>query len=70
MTNPTQSSYKHNYSVPQPEYSDVLQLPRSIMKEEGNDITQGHLDESTLVELRDDLINNWDIYYSNPNYQP
>jgi hypothetical protein len=28
------------------------------------------LDESTLVDLRDDLINNWDIHYSNPNYQP
>jgi hypothetical protein len=38
------------------------------MKGEGNDCTQGHLDESTLVELRDDLINNWDIHYSNPNY--
>jgi hypothetical protein len=52
------------------EYSNVLQLPRSIMKGEGNDITRGHLDESTLVELRYDLINNWDIHYSNPNYQP
>ncbi len=28
------------------------------------------MDESTLVELRDDLINNWDIHYSNPNYGP
>jgi hypothetical protein len=28
------------------------------------------LDESTLVELKNDLINNWDIHYSNPNYQP
>ncbi len=40
------------------------------MKGEGNDVTKGHLDKSTLVELRDDLINNWDIHYSNPNYQP
>ncbi len=40
------------------------------MKGEGNNITLGHLDESTLVELRDDLINNWDIHYSNPNYRP
>ncbi len=40
------------------------------MKGEGNNITQGHLDKSTLVELRDDLINNWDIHYSNPKYQP
>jgi hypothetical protein len=40
------------------------------MKEEGNNITQGHSDESTLLELRDDLINNWDIHYSNPDYQP
>ncbi len=40
------------------------------MKGEGNDITQGHLDKYTLVELRDDLINNWDIHYSNPIYRP
>jgi hypothetical protein len=40
------------------------------MKGEGNDITQGHLDKSPLVELIDDLINNWDIHYSNPNYRP
>jgi hypothetical protein len=40
------------------------------MKGEGKDITQGLLDESTLLELRDDLINNWDIHYSNPKYQP
>jgi hypothetical protein len=40
------------------------------VKGEGNNTTQGHLDKSTLVELRDDLINNWDIHYSNPNYRP
>jgi hypothetical protein len=40
------------------------------MKGEGHDITRGHLDKSTLVELRDDLINKWDIHYSNPNYRP
>jgi hypothetical protein len=40
------------------EYTDVLQLPQSIMKEKGKDVIQGHLDESTLLELRDDLINN------------
>jgi hypothetical protein len=28
------------------------------------------LDESTLSELRDDLINNWEILYSNPDYRP
>ncbi len=28
------------------------------------------MDESTLIELRDDLINNWDIHYSYPKYQP
>ncbi len=39
------------------------------MKGESNEINQGHLDKSTLVELRDDLINNWDIHYSNPDYQ-
>jgi hypothetical protein len=48
-------------------YTNVLQLPQSIMK--GKDVTQGHLDESTLLELRDDLINNWDIHYSNVDYQ-
>ena len=52
------------------EYSNVLQLPQSIMKGEGINITRGHLDESTLVELRDDLINNWDIRFSNPDYRP
>jgi hypothetical protein len=52
------------------EYSNVLRLPRSIMKEEGKDVTRGHLDMSTLFELRDDLINNWDIHYSNPKYCP
>jgi hypothetical protein len=51
-------------------YTNVLRLPRSIMKGEGNDVTQGHLDESTLLELRDDLIYNWDIHYSNPTYRP
>jgi hypothetical protein len=50
------------------EYTDVLRLPRSIMKGDGEDVTQGHLDKSTLLELRDDLINNWDINYSNPKY--
>jgi hypothetical protein len=39
-------------------YSNVLRLSQSIMKGEGNNITQGHLDKSTLVELSDDLINN------------
>jgi hypothetical protein len=38
------------------------------MKGKGKDVSRGHLDESTLLELRDDLINNWDIHYSNPNY--
>ncbi len=28
------------------------------------------MDESFLLDLRDDLINNWDIHYSNPNYRP
>jgi hypothetical protein len=28
------------------------------------------LDESILLELRDDLINIWDIHYSNPDYRP
>jgi hypothetical protein len=44
-------------------YTDVLRLPRFIMK--GKDVTWGHLDKSTLLELRDNLINNWDIHYSN-----
>jgi hypothetical protein len=49
-------------------YTDVLQLPRSILK--GNDFTGGHLDKSTLLALRDDVINNWDTNYSNANFQP
>jgi hypothetical protein len=40
------------------------------MKGEGKDVTQGYLDKSTLLELRDDLINNWDMHYSNPHYRP
>jgi hypothetical protein len=40
------------------------------MKGKGKDVTQGHLDKSTILELRYDLINNWDIYYSNPDYRP
>jgi hypothetical protein len=48
------------------EYTNVLQLPRSIMK--GKYFTQGPLDKSTLLALRDDLINNWDINYSNADY--
>ncbi len=52
------------------EYTDVLRLPRSIMKGKGKDVTQGRLDRLTLLELRDDLINNWDIHYSNPKYRP
>jgi hypothetical protein len=52
------------------EYTNVLRLPQSIMKGEGKDVTQGHLDKLTLLELRDDLINNWDIHYNNLNYRP
>ncbi len=50
--------------------TDVLRLPRSLMKAQGQQVTRGCLDESTLSELRDDLINNWEILYSNPKYQP
>ena len=41
-----------------------------MMKAQGKQITRGCLDESTLSELRDDLIKNWEILYSNPEYQP
>ncbi len=51
-------------------YTDILQLPQSMMKGQGKEVTQGHLDKSTLLELRDDLLNNWEIQYSNPEYQP
>jgi hypothetical protein len=47
-------------------YTDVLQLPQSILKDE--DFTEGRLDESTLLALRDDVINNWDINYSNADF--
>ncbi len=40
------------------------------MKAQGQQVTQRCLDKSTLSELRDDLINNWEILYSNPNYHP
>jgi hypothetical protein len=40
------------------------------MKGKGKDVTQGHLDKSTLLELRDDLINNWGIHYNKREYQP
>jgi hypothetical protein len=40
------------------------------MKAQGKQVTRGCLDESTLSELRDDLINNWEVLYSNPGYQP
>jgi hypothetical protein len=50
------------------EYTNVLRLPRSIMKGKGKDVTREHLEDSTLLELRDDLINNWGIHYSNPDY--
>ncbi len=49
--------------------TDVLQLPQSLMKGQSKQVTQGCLDKSTLSELRDDLINNWEILYSNPEYQ-
>jgi hypothetical protein len=48
--------------------TDVLRLPRSLMKAQGKQVTRGCLDESTLSELKDDLLNNWEILYSNPKY--
>jgi hypothetical protein len=50
--------------------TNVLRLPRSLTKAKGQQVTQGCLDESTLSELRDDLLNNWEILYSNPEYRP
>ena len=50
--------------------TDVLRLPRSLMKAQGQQVTQGCLDKSTLSELRDDLLNNWEILYINPEHQP
>ncbi len=49
--------------------TNVLRLPQSLMKAQGQQVTQGCLDESTLSELRDVLLNNWEILYSNPEYQ-
>ncbi len=40
------------------------------MKAQGKQVTQGCLDKSTLSELRNNLINNWEILYSNSKYQP
>ena len=50
--------------------TDVLQLPRSMMKAQGNQISGGCLDPSTLTDFRDDLIENWDTLYSHTNYRP
>jgi hypothetical protein len=50
------------------EYTNVLQLPQSILK--GEDFTEWRLDKSTLLPLRDNLISNWDINYSNANFRP
>jgi hypothetical protein len=50
--------------------TNVLQLPRSLMKAQGQQVTRGCLDESSLSKLRDDLLNNWEILYSNPEYRP
>ncbi len=47
-----------------------LRLLRSLMKAQGQQVTRGCLDKSALSELRDDLINNQEILYSNPNYHP
>jgi hypothetical protein len=40
--------------------------PQSILK--GEDFTEGRLDKSTLLALRNDDINNWDTSYSNANF--
>jgi hypothetical protein len=40
------------------------------MKAQGQQVTQGCLDRSALSELSDDLLNNWEILYSNPECQP
>jgi hypothetical protein len=40
------------------------------MKAQGQQVTRGCLGKSTLSELRDDLLNHWEILYSNPKYQP
>ncbi len=50
--------------------TNVLQLSQSLMKAQGKQVTRGCLDKSTLSELRDDLINNWEIFYSNLKYRP
>jgi hypothetical protein len=36
----------------------------------GDDFSEGRLDKSTLLSLRDDLINNWYITYSITNFCP
>jgi hypothetical protein len=40
------------------------------MKAQGQQLTQGCLDESTLSELRNNPIHSWEILYSHPNYRP
>jgi len=50
--------------------TEVLRLPRSMMKEKGNQISRGCLEPSTLTDFRDDLIENWDTIYGHTNYRP
>ncbi len=49
--------------------TDVLRLPRSMMKAQGK-LSQGCLDTSRLTNFKDDLIENWDTLYSHTNYRP
>jgi hypothetical protein len=41
-----------------------------MMRAQGKQISQGCLDVSTLTELRDDLLDNWETLYSHTNYCP
>jgi hypothetical protein len=47
---------------------DVPHLPRSCL--EGQDLTEGCLDESTMIELRNNLMHNWDTRYSVDKFPP
>jgi hypothetical protein len=41
---------------------DVPCLPQSCLEDQ--DFTEGHLDESTVLELCNDVMHNWDTRYS------
>ena len=70
MRNPTNSFTQAQLFCEPTLDTDVLRLPQFMMKAQGNQISRGCLDPSTLTDFRDDLIENWDTIYGHTNYRP